>query len=392
MSGFAERVVALAADQLPEPERSRRSEEWSADLDGAKEHGLSRLGIAIGALAFAIKAPVVSPVAADRWARWALTFAAIGPAVWLSLRTSGLFMSNPPLRDAILPFVDATTIVAVALMVAAGLRTRGMPWAASGTVILLCLSAMLWTLGAPGNSRFTLLIVGSLGLAVVGLVIVALRLRASAGTARQHVVALLALSGLPVLVVLWDLAGPARAWVPLVVALMAIVVTTFVVARSPRPVGHYDDSVRVASAIVIVVAGVTLGIAVATVIATMAWVRQGAWPKESSYPTAEALAQLIFIGAVSIVLVSGYLLLAAASRRRRAVRRLAGLGLLVAAAIAGSGSALPFIAPWPVDISLVISTGIAFVGCVLAGGSVVLLLAPRSADAVEPAVTRARQN
>jgi hypothetical protein len=392
VTGFAERVVALAADQLPEPERSRRSEEWHADLEGAKEQGLSRFGIAFGALTFAIKAPVTSPVAADRWARWALTFAAIGPVVWLSLRTSGLFMSNPPLRDAILPFVDVTTIVAVALVVVTGLRTRGMPWVASGTVILLCISTLLWMLGAPGNSRFTALIVGSLALAVAGLVTVALRLRAAAGTHRQHIVTLLTLSALPVLVVLWDRAGPAQHWVPLVVALIAILVTTLAVARSPRTARPDDGDTRVASVAVIVVAAMVVGTAVATVIAAMTWVHQGAWPKESSYATAEALTQLVFIGSVSIVLVSGYLLLTAASRRRRAAHRLEGLGFLVAAAIAGSGSVVPFFAPWPVDISLAISTAIAFAGCVLAVGSVVLLMAPRVGDSVEPVAAAARLN
>jgi hypothetical protein len=380
MSGFAERVVALAADQLPEPDRSRRSEEWSADLEGAKEHGLSRIGVALGALTFALRAPVASPIAADRWARWALTFAAIGPVVWLSLRTSGLYMTNPEIRDLLRPFMDVSALIAIALVVLVTLRTRGIPWAGSGAVILVCLSGLLWLAGPPSSSRFFLVVFTGLGLAFAALLAVALIARRSKATARAHVIALFSLSALPVLVIVWDASGPFGWWVPLVVALVAVVGTLIVLARRPRTDRHRPNvDARVARIAVFAIAVLILALTVTEIVflttsqpefGAKAWTLRwrGLVAGQPPYGIAAIAASTLYIGLVSL------------SSRRPPMRGIGGLGLLLAAALAGLGSVVPGMALGMAGIWEPVSYGFALAGCVLAVAGAVLLIAPRTTE------------
>ncbi len=381
MSKVAERVVALAADQLPEPERSRRSEEWSADLEGANEQGLSGLGIAVGALAFAIKAPVASPVAADWWARWALMFATIGPVVWLSLRASGLFMSNPPLRDAILPFVDATTIVAIALVIVAGLRSRGMPWVASGTVIVLCLSALFWI----GGTAFFPLRAAALALAVAGLVVVGIRLRRAEGSARAHVVAALGLATLPLVAVAWEFAGWFGWWVPLAAAGVAAAVAIVILGRTPHvAVRSADPRLRAALIAVIAVTGVVVALGIAVIVALTMWQHDAAGARLWAELTPMVTAQAIGYMTVGLATLAVFLRLTAVARRRRPSAAVSGLGFVLAAALVGAGSTLPYQAPWSYDLAGPLGWALAFIGCVLAVVGVILLIAPLEARSSQP--------
>lgn len=385
MSGLAERIVELAADQLPEPERSRRSEEWSADLEGAKEHGLSRLGIAFGALIFAIGAPVANPMAADRWARWALVFATIGPVVWFSLSTSGLFMSNPPLRDAILVLVDATSLIAALLVIISGLRTRGMPWVASAAIIMLCVSCLLWF---AGPSRFPLF-AALLALAVAGFVVVAVRLRRVAATSRGHVVSVLALASLPVLVAVAYLAGPFGRWIPLAAAAIALLVVLAIVARTPRAGSPARDvRIRWATVSVVTIATIIIGMGGAVAIATMTWAHPVTQEKLWAALTPEVLARAAVYAIIAVATALAYLGVAAVARRRQHRREVAGLGFALAAALGGAASDLPHYAPWAYAIAGPLSNGLALIACSLSVVGFVLLVVPTKAAAMEGAPAR----
>ena len=381
MSGLAERIVDLAADQLPEPERSRRSEEWGADLAGAKEQGLSKLGIAFGALTFAIGAPVANPVAADRWARWALTFAAIGPVVWLSLRTSGLFMSNPPLRDAIEPLVVLAAVIAFGFVVVAGLRTRGLPWVASGTVIVLCLSVLFWI----GGTAFFPVRAAALALAVAGLVVVGIRLRSATGSTRAHVAAALGLAMLPLVAVAWEFAGWFGWWVPLAAAGIAAAVAIVILARTPHvAVRSADPRLRAALIAVIAVTGVVVALGIAVIIVLTTWQHDATGAKLWAALTPMFTAQAIGYMTVALATLAVFLGLTGVARRRSSASAVAGLGFVLAAALAGAGSTLPYQAPWSYDLAGPLSWVLAFIGCVLAVVGVILLIAPLEARSTQP--------
>ncbi|TQM82375.1 hypothetical protein FHX81_4779 [Saccharothrix saharensis] len=68
MTGFTTRlalaVVAVAALRLPRGQRDRYLEQWRADVRGARELGLSPLGVALGAARIAgrERGPVLLPI------------------------------------------------------------------------------------------------------------------------------------------------------------------------------------------------------------------------------------------------------------------------------------------------------------------------------------------
>ncbi|MBB5954747.1 hypothetical protein FHS29_001317 [Saccharothrix tamanrassetensis] len=62
MTRLALALVSCAAAFLRPAERARHREQWRADVLGARELGLSPLGIALGALRVARTRPVVLPV------------------------------------------------------------------------------------------------------------------------------------------------------------------------------------------------------------------------------------------------------------------------------------------------------------------------------------------
>ena len=376
MSGLAERVVELAADQLPEPERSRRSEEWAADLAGAKEHGLSRVGVALGALTFAIGAPVPNLVAADRWARWALAFAAIGPVALIFLQFSGSGFSN----DWFKALVAIASIAALALVVPVALRTRGIPWRATGTALLLCLTALLWVAGNPGfpvDLRDVALVV----LPTAAFVVVGLRMRA-AGVSRAHRTAMFAFAALPVLnFVQHLLAWPTGWWVPIGSAGIALVMGMIVISRRSRGVHESTRVVRLASLALCVVAGAIVTVSAIAAITVATTDDSGPFMKSWAARAPEIMTSSIVIGLVAVAALGAFLILARVARRRGAYRAVGAIGLGLAAALAGVAPQVLWLIPWDTAIPLVVGAGFAVAGCVLVGALVILLVAPLSRTA-----------
>ncbi|WP_033436626.1 hypothetical protein [Saccharothrix sp. NRRL B-16314] len=64
MTRFALAVVRAAATLLPQAQRDRYLEQWRADVEGARELGLSPLGVAFGAVRVAHRerGPVTLPI------------------------------------------------------------------------------------------------------------------------------------------------------------------------------------------------------------------------------------------------------------------------------------------------------------------------------------------
>lgn len=379
MSGFASRIVALAADQLPEPERSRRREEWDADLEGATEQGLSRVGIALGAVALAVRSPLPSPAAAGWWAQWALAISAIGSVVWVSLHTSGLFLSDPVIRHSIEPIVGVLTIASLILVVLAGLRTRGFPWVASGTGIMTCLTAALWIVGV---SWFPVLAV-MLGLAVAALAVIGWRLRRGE---RRHSLAVLSLIAIPLVVVAVRAAGPFGDWVPVVAALTILAVTLVAAGRSPRSA----DGVRtlglasvvvMSAAILVTTAAVAYGVTVATDPAS--GVRMSKlWTRLAPAVLAEIGVIAAAVGALLVLSI----VLVLVARRRRAWRGVEGSLFLVAGALASVGSNVPYLGPWDIVTSHTVALIIGLAGCLATVVGIVFLVAPARVRSPEVAV------
>lgn len=231
MTGFAERVVRLAAADLPEPQSSRHLEEWSADLAGAREEGVSRLGIAAGAVLFAFRLPRESPAAAARWSRWSLLAASIGSALWIGLLTSGLFW-EPGYQDGGL----ATAVIAGSLSIALGAlawrRSRSSVWSTGATLVLLCLSGALWVIGPSDSPLFWVPVaLAAAGLLVVGMALMVRRER------RLHGVMVMVAATIPALVWVQMLLGPNLLWtfVALVPTVCLLVLLTLLARRRSRP-------------------------------------------------------------------------------------------------------------------------------------------------------------
>jgi len=220
----------MAAAELPEPQSSRRLEEWSADLAGARAAGLSRLGIASGAVLFAFRSSMDSPMAAGRWSRWSLLAASIGSALWTVLLASGLFW-EPGYQDGGLATAVITGIVAIALGAAALRRSRSSLWSTGATLVLLCLSATLWVIGPSDSPVFWVPVaVAATGLLVVGIGLMARREQ------RGHGAAVMVAGTIPASIWLLRLLGPNLAWTfaALIPAVCALVLLSLLANRLSR--------------------------------------------------------------------------------------------------------------------------------------------------------------
>ncbi|MEP6480311.1 MAG: hypothetical protein ABJB03_13010 [Rhodoglobus sp.] len=374
MNNLAARIVGFAADQLPEPERARRLEEWNADLDGAAEHGVSRMGIALGAIALALGSPLPSPVAAGWWAQWALAVSAVGPVVWLSLWTSGLFLSDPAIRDSIEPIVVASTIVALILLLVAGVRGRGVPWVGSGAIILLCLTGALWVVGVSWPT----VLMPMLGLAVVGLVVIGWRLRHISTTTPRHAMAVLASVALPLLVVVISVTGPMDNWAPIAAAFVAALIALIAAARSPRSVAGTARPRKPVGLIVLATMSVCI-IAVAALVTHLIVLAAGttdAWTSRQWTRLAPSVTLQIGATVVAVAtLLSLGAIVVAVARHRQSPARVNGLTFLLAAAIASVGTRVPYLGPLGAATDPIV-TVIGLGGCVAAVVGVVLLIAP----------------
>ena len=227
MTGFAERVVRLAAADLPEPQSSRHLEEWCADLAGANEAGVSRLGIAAGAVLFAFRSPGKSAASAARWSRWSLLAASIGSALWIALLASGLFW-EPGFQNGGLVTAVVAGSVAIALGALAWRRSRISVWSTGATFVLLCLSAALWVVGPSDSPVFWVPVaLAAAALLVVGMALMVRRQR------RLNGLMVMVAATIPALVRVRMLLGPNQVWtfVALVPALCLLVLVQFLARR-----------------------------------------------------------------------------------------------------------------------------------------------------------------
>ena len=380
MSGFAERVVALAADQLPEPERSRRSEEWSADLEGAKAQGLSRIGVALGALTFALKAPVANRVAADWWARWALALAAIGPVAMVYFQGADVAGSRTLLKTTI----AISTFAVIGLVALVALRSRGTPWRAASAAMMLCVVALLWLVGNPARP-LDLRVLLLWALVTAAFLTLGLRMHATKAGSLAHRNAVFAFAALPAMNFVvhqlpWSLMSWAAQWGPLIGVGVALVVALIVISRRPREQCARSTSLeRIATTTLAAMAALVTGASVAAAITAATANYSGPFMKQEAANAPDLLMASVGTGIAAFCALAAYIVLVRIARGRGATTAVAALGFGLAAGLARVLAGAIWVTPWAEQIGSLIDDVLGLAGWVFVAVTVVLLVAPLNA-------------